>query len=145
MSAVQILDALLVVLAQLERVGEGVVRGHDGPRLAGVLQPQHVAKLMGSNLEKVGACGGWREEGGLGGLSGKTGGFRVLIFPLVRPRSSVSQEPDCLTHVVSQGPRLIVVKVDVTLAVGFWEEGVSKDPTRAIKGEVVSVPIPGGA
>lgn len=61
-SPVQILDALLVVLAQPQRVREGVVGRHDGPRLAGVLQAQDVPKLMGSNLEEVCACGGRREQ-----------------------------------------------------------------------------------
>lgn len=62
MSAVQVLDALLVILAQPQRVREGVVSGHDGPRLPGVLQAQDVPELMGSNLEEVRACGGGREE-----------------------------------------------------------------------------------
>lgn len=62
MSAVQILDALLVILAQPQRVREGVVGGHDGPRLAGVLQAQDVPELMGGDLEEVRACRGGREE-----------------------------------------------------------------------------------
>lgn len=61
MSSIQVLDALLVILAQPQRVGEGVVRRHDGSRLAGVLQAQDVPELMGSNLEKVCACGGSRQ------------------------------------------------------------------------------------
>lgn len=44
---------------------------------------------------------------------------------------------------VSEGPRLIVVKVNVSLTVRFGEEGVSEDPTRAIEGKVVSMPVPG--
>lgn len=56
--AVQVLDALLVVRAERQGVGEGVVGGHDGPGLPGVLQTQHVAKLMGSHLEEVRAWGG---------------------------------------------------------------------------------------
>lgn len=48
------------------------------------------------------------------------------------------------THVVSEGPGLVVVKVDVALSVRFGEEGVSEDPTRAVEGEVVSVPVPAG-
>lgn len=70
MSAVQVLDALLVILAQPQRVREGVVSGHDGPRLAGVLQAQDVPKLMGSNLEKVRACRRRREEDTTAGLDG---------------------------------------------------------------------------
>lgn len=58
MSSIQELDALLVILAQPQWVGEGVVCGHDGSRLTGVLQAQDVSKLMGRNLEKVCACGG---------------------------------------------------------------------------------------
>lgn len=49
-----------------------------------------------------------------------------------------------LTHVVSEGPRLIVVKVNVALSVCFGEEGVSENPTRAVEGKVVSVPVPTG-
>lgn len=58
MSAVQILDAFLVIFAHPQWVGEGVVCGHDGSRLMGVPQAQDVPKLMGSNLEKVCACRG---------------------------------------------------------------------------------------
>lgn len=43
---------------------------------------------------------------------------------------------------VSEGPWLIVVKVNVSLTVCFGEEGVSKNSTRAIKWKVVSVPVP---
>lgn len=56
--SVQVLDAPLVVLAQLQRVGEGVVCGHDGSRLTRVLQAEDVPELMGSNLEEVCACKG---------------------------------------------------------------------------------------
>lgn len=49
-----------------------------------------------------------------------------------------------LTHVVSEGPWLIVVKVNVALSVCFGEEGVSEDPTRAVEGKVVSMPVPTG-
>lgn len=61
MCSIQGLDALLVILAQSQRVGEGVVCGHDGSRRTGVLQAQDVPELMGSNLEKVCACGGSRQ------------------------------------------------------------------------------------
>lgn len=59
--SVQVLDALPVILAQPQRVGEWVVCGHDGSLLAGVLQAQDVPELMGSNLEKVCACRDGRE------------------------------------------------------------------------------------
>lgn len=59
--AVQVLDALLVVRAELQGVGEGVVGGHDRPGLLGVLQTQDVAKLVGGHLEEVRA---WEEGRG---------------------------------------------------------------------------------
>lgn len=49
-----------------------------------------------------------------------------------------------LTHVVSERPRLIVIKVHVALSVCFWEEGVSENATWAVEGKVVSVPVPTG-
>lgn len=49
-----------------------------------------------------------------------------------------------LTHVVSEGPWLVVVEVNVALSVRFWEEGVSEDPTRAVEGKIVSMPVPAG-
>lgn len=49
-----------------------------------------------------------------------------------------------LTHVVSKGPWLVVVKVNVALSVCFGEEGVSQNPTWAIEGKVVSMPVPTG-
>lgn len=61
MSSVQVLDAALIVLAQPQRIGEGVVCRHDGSWLTGVLQAQDMPELMGSNLEKVCACGGGRQ------------------------------------------------------------------------------------
>ena len=64
--AVQVLDSLPVVPAELQGVGEGVVGRHDGPGLPGVLQPQDVAELMGSHLEEVRA---WRAHFHLGHLS----------------------------------------------------------------------------
>lgn len=60
-SSVQVLDALFVIVAQPQRVGEGVVGRHDGSRHAGVLQAQYVPELMGCNLEEVCACRGVRQ------------------------------------------------------------------------------------
>lgn len=75
--------------------------------------------------------------------------FRFALFsnPVQLSHSCSWKAALCLplTHVVSKGPWLIIIKVDVTLTVCFWEEGVSKNPTWAIKGEVVSMPIPAGA
>lgn len=71
MSPVQVLDSLLVVLAQSQRVGEGVVGGHDGARLAGVLQTQDVPELMGGDLQEVCTCrgrGGQRDTPGSHGV-----------------------------------------------------------------------------
>lgn len=56
--SVQVLDSSLVIVAQPQRVGEGVVGGHDGSRRAGVLQAQYMPELMGCNLEEVCACRG---------------------------------------------------------------------------------------
>lgn len=62
MSSIQVLDALLVILAQPQWVGERVVGRHDGSRLTGVLQAQDMPKFMGSHLEKVSACGCSRQD-----------------------------------------------------------------------------------
>ncbi len=61
MNSIQVLDTLFVILAQPQWVGKGVICGHDGSWLTGVLKAQDVPKLMGSNLEKVCACGGGRQ------------------------------------------------------------------------------------
>lgn len=102
-SAVQILNALLVILAQPQRVREGVVSGHDGPRLAGVLQAQDVSKLMGSNLEKVRACRGCRGEEYHSWLTWWSG---VCLEPHLVSSSSPSSAPDCLFQVCALGADL---------------------------------------
>ena len=56
--AIQVLDPSLVILTELQRIGETVEGGHHCPRLSGVLQAQDVSKLMGRHLEEVCACGG---------------------------------------------------------------------------------------
>lgn len=53
--AVQILDAPLVVLTQLQRVGVAVEGIHHSIRLQGVLQAQDVAELMSCHLQEVSA------------------------------------------------------------------------------------------
>lgn len=54
--AVQVLDPQLVILAQLQGIGEAVIRGHHCTRFPGVLQAQNMPKLMSSHLEEVCAC-----------------------------------------------------------------------------------------
>lgn len=61
-SAIQVLDALLVILTQPQRVGERVVGRHDSSLLTRVLQAQNMPKFMGSHLEKVCACGCSRQD-----------------------------------------------------------------------------------
>lgn len=60
--AIQVLDALLVIVAQLQGIGEAVIRGHHCTRFPGVLQAQNMPKLMSSHLEEVCACSGIRER-----------------------------------------------------------------------------------
>ena len=55
--AVQVLDALLVIVTQLQRVWEAVEGGHDGSVDQGVLEAKNMAKLMGRHLQEVRAWG----------------------------------------------------------------------------------------
>lgn len=47
-----------------------------------------------------------------------------------------------LTHVVPKGPRLIQIKMNIALSVCFGVEGMCKNAPWAIKGQVVSMPVP---
>ncbi len=53
--AVQILDAPLVILTQLQRVGVAIERTHHSIRLQGVLQAQDMAKLVSCHLQEISA------------------------------------------------------------------------------------------
>lgn len=46
------------------------------------------------------------------------------------------------TLVVPNRPGLIVVEVDIPFSVGLWEEGMGQDTPRAIKWQVVPMPVP---
>lgn len=59
---VQILDAPHVILTELWRVGIAVERRHHGARLQGVLQAQHVAKLVSCHLQKIHPFTGERSQ-----------------------------------------------------------------------------------
>lgn len=59
-----------------------------------------------------------------------------LVFKLV-----VSQQH---TQVIPNAPGLVIVKMDISLPVGFGEERMRQDPPRAIKGQAVSMPVPRG-
>lgn len=48
------------------------------------------------------------------------------------------------TQVVPNRPGLVVVKVNVSFPVSFGEEGVCQDPSRPIKRQVISMPVPAG-
>lgn len=45
--------------------------------------------------------------------------------------------------VIPNSPGLIVVEVDIPFSVGLWEEGMGQDTSRAIKWQVVPMPVPG--
>ena len=53
---IQVLDALLVIVAQLQGIGEAVEGGHDGSFDQGMLEAEDVAKLMGRHLQEIRAC-----------------------------------------------------------------------------------------
>ena len=53
--SIQILNAPLVILTQLQRIRVAVERTHHSIGLQGVLQAQDMAKLMSSHLEKISA------------------------------------------------------------------------------------------
>jgi hypothetical protein len=54
--AIQVLDPQLVILAQLQGIGEAVIGGHHCARFLGVLQAKNMPELMSSHLEEVCAC-----------------------------------------------------------------------------------------
>lgn len=47
-----------------------------------------------------------------------------------------------LTHTVAQSPRFIVVKVNFSLPVSSWKEGMSQNSSWAVKRKTVSMPVP---
>lgn len=51
--SIQILDAPFVILTKLQRVRVTIEGAHYSIRLKGVLQAQHMAKLMSCHLEEV--------------------------------------------------------------------------------------------
>lgn len=61
-NTIQVLDSSLVIFAQPQWVGEGVVGRHYGSWLTRVLQAEDVPKLMGSDLEEVCACKGGGDD-----------------------------------------------------------------------------------
>lgn len=59
---IEVLDTLLVILAQAQRIAEDVERRHQRLGDSRVLQAQDVAELVSSHLEEVSACKGRRRE-----------------------------------------------------------------------------------
>lgn len=47
-----------------------------------------------------------------------------------------------LTKFIAHCPGLIIVKMNVSLPVCPWEKSMSQDPTRAIKGQIITMPVP---
>ena len=106
------LDAPHVVLAELRRVGVAVEGRHDGAGLQGMLQAQHVAKLVGRHLQKVHPFAGPRSKvssaGGHRRSERSKAGTHLRRCPLSSTRRSQSgrlpagaswgrrREPGCL-------------------------------------------------
>lgn len=47
-----------------------------------------------------------------------------------------------LTKFIAHCPGLIIVKMNISLSVRPWEKSMSQDPTRAIKGQIITMPVP---
>lgn len=46
-----------------------------------------------------------------------------------------------LTKFIAHRPGLIIIKMNVSLPVCPWEISMSQDPTRAIEGQIITMPV----